>query len=216
MVAIGLVMALAPVPAAAASPGGGGPGFAGSSGDAESPRPASAARQPVGALPGIDVSHHQDAIDWAQVAASGQRFAIAKATEGTSFVDPMYATNKAGAEANGIAFGAYHFARPDATPNDAELEADHFVDTALLQPGNLVPVLDIERTGGLSQAEITTWILGARDGSARRPADGLHEPERLGHADRRHDRRGRRRLHGPVGGALGRRGAAAAGERLER
>lgn len=158
MVAIGLAMTLVPVPAAAA-PEDGGPGFAGWSGDAETSRPASTARQPVGALPGIDVSHHQDVIDWAQVAASGQRFAIAKATEGTSFVDPMYATNKAGAEANGIAFGAYHFARPDATPNDAQLEADHFVDTALLQPGNLIPVLDIERTGGLSQAEITTWIL---------------------------------------------------------
>jgi GH25 family lysozyme M1 (1,4-beta-N-acetylmuramidase) len=115
--------------------------------------------QPVGALPGIDVSHHQDVIDWAQVAASGQRFAIAKATEGTNFVDPMYATNKAGAAAAGMVFGAYHFAQPDLGPDDAIIEADHFVDVAQLEPGNLIPVLDLERTNGLTEAEITQWIL---------------------------------------------------------
>jgi GH25 family lysozyme M1 (1,4-beta-N-acetylmuramidase) len=123
------------------------------------PVPAPVVAQPIGSLPGIDISHHQDTIDWAQVAASGVRFAVAKATEGQTFVDPQYAINRAGAEAAGVAFTAYHFARPDETPNDAVLEADHFVDTALLAPGNLIPALDIERTGGLSQAEVTTWIL---------------------------------------------------------
>ncbi len=138
---------------------GGGPGSAGSSGDAASPGPPVPTAQLVGALPGIDVSHHQDAIDWAMVAASGVRFVFAKATEGQSFDDPLYLTNKAGAEANGIAFSAYHFAKPDASPNDAILEADHFVDTAQLVPGNLLPVLDVERTGGLTTAELTQWIL---------------------------------------------------------
>jgi GH25 family lysozyme M1 (1,4-beta-N-acetylmuramidase) len=117
------------------------------------------AAQQLGVLPGIDVSHHQDVIDWAQVAASGIRFVFTKATEGRNFVDPMYVTNKLGAEANGIAFSAYHFARPDASANDAVVEADHFVDTAQLVPGNLFPVLDVERTGGLDQAELTQWIL---------------------------------------------------------
>src|SRR5207344_2546016 len=113
---------------------------------------------PAGALPGIDVSHHQGAIDWVQVAGAGVRFAFAKATEGRNYVDPQYATNKAGAALSGVAFGAYHFAQPDGTANDAILEADHFVDVAQLEPGDLVPVLDIERTGGLSQAQVTQWI----------------------------------------------------------
>ena len=99
---------------------------------------------PAGALPGIDVSHHQGAIDWAQVAGAGVRFAFAKATEGRNYVDPQYATNKAGAALSGVVFGAYHFAQPDGTANDAVLEADHFVDVAQLEPGDLVPVLDIE------------------------------------------------------------------------
>ncbi|MGA9161657.1 MAG: GH25 family lysozyme, partial [Actinomycetota bacterium] len=114
---------------------------------------------PPGALPGIDVSHHQGLIDWSQVGGSGTRFAIAKATEGRTFIDPNYAFNKANAEASGLVFGGYHFARPDDTPSDAVLEADHFVDVAQLEPGNLIPVLDIETTGGLSQAQVTQWIL---------------------------------------------------------
>jgi len=145
--------------AATEAAAGGGPGSAGSSGDAGTPGPPVVAAPPPGSLPGIDVSHHQDVIDWTLVAASGVRFAIAKASEGRTFVDPNYATNRALAEANGIAFSAYHFAKPDDSANDAILEADHFVDTAQLVPGNLLPVLDIESTGGLSQAEVTEWIL---------------------------------------------------------
>jgi GH25 family lysozyme M1 (1,4-beta-N-acetylmuramidase) len=134
-------------------------GVPGSPAGRASPVPPAAGAQPAGALPGIDVSHHQDTIDWIQVAGSGQRFAFLKATEGRTFVDPEYATNRAGAEAVGMVVGAYHFAQPDDGPNDAVIEADHFVDTAQLEPGNLLPVLDIERTGGLTEAEVTTWIL---------------------------------------------------------
>ena len=136
--------------AAAAAPGATGPTGA---------EPSDVALAPAGAIPGIDVSHHQDVIDWAAVAAAGKQFVFAKATEGRAFVDPMYATNKAGAEGVGLRFGAYHFAQPDGRPNDPVAEADHFVDHALLGPGNLLPVLDIERTGGLTQAEVTEWIL---------------------------------------------------------
>ena len=155
-IAVGLAAAflvLVSLPRAAAAPGDG-EGPLGDSGSAPAIPLA-----PVGAIPGIDVSHHQDLIDWPTVAASGQRFVFAKATEGRAFVDPMYAFNKSGAEAAGLLFGAYHFAQPDDGPNDPILEADHFVDHALLEPGNLRPVLDIERTGGLSQAEVTEWIL---------------------------------------------------------
>ena len=111
-----------------------------------------------GYLPGIDVSHWQGAIDWPKVAASGQRFVIAKATEGQTYNDDEYATNKAGATAAGLAFTAYHFARPDSTANDAVLEADHFVSVAQLGAGNLLPALDLEKTGGLDTAALTAWV----------------------------------------------------------
>jgi len=115
--------------------------------------------QPLDSLPGIDVSHYQETIDWTKVAASGKTFAIAKATDGRSFIDPMYATNKAEAMAAGIVFGAYHFARPDDSANDAIEEADHFVDVAQLAQGNLLPVLDLERTGGLTPTQLIDWML---------------------------------------------------------
>jgi len=111
-----------------------------------------------GYLPGIDVSHWQGAIDWPAVAASGRRFVIAKATEGQTYTDDTYATNKAGATAAGLAFTAYHFARPDSTANDAVLEADHFVSVAQLGAGNLIPALDLEKTGGLDTASLTAWV----------------------------------------------------------
>ncbi len=116
--------------------------------------PAAAART---TLPGIDVSNWQGTIDWSKVAGAGIRFAVIKATEGRHYDDPYYATNLAGATANGIAAGAYHFARPDATTGDPGAEADHFVSVANPRPGNVVPVLDLERTGGMSVANLQDW-----------------------------------------------------------
>jgi len=111
-----------------------------------------------GTLEGLDVSHWQNAIDWLAVAASGKTFTYIKATEDTDFVDASYATNRAGATAAGLVVGAYHFAQPDASPGDAAAEADHFVDTAKPAAGDLLPVLDLERTGSLSPMLLTAWV----------------------------------------------------------
>ena len=109
----------------------------------------------TGSLYGIDVSKWQGTIDWARVRAAGKRFAFGKATEGVSVVDSTYARNKSGAMANGIAFGAYHFAQP---ANDPTREADWFVNNAGYKHGMLVPVLDLERTGGRSTAGLQSWV----------------------------------------------------------
>ena len=108
-------------------------------------------------LEGIDVSHHNDPIDWAKVKAAGIRFVFAKATESSDFVDPSYAQNKQQVEALGIPLGAYHFAQPDAAAGDALAEADHFVDTAALTGKDLVPVLDLEMSGGLGKLKLIAW-----------------------------------------------------------
>jgi GH25 family lysozyme M1 (1,4-beta-N-acetylmuramidase) len=104
---------------------------------------------------GIDVSHWQGSIDWARVKASGRSFAIAKASEGINFKDDTYDRNKAGAMAQGMLFGAYHFAQPG---NDPVQEADWFVAKAAYMHGMLVPTLDLERTGGLSPTALTAWV----------------------------------------------------------
>ena len=110
-------------------------------------------------LPGIDVSRWQGTIDWGQVAGDGVRFVFMKATDGTTIVDPTYETNLAGARANGIRVGTYHFARPDGSANDAQLEARWFVENATITAGSLPPVLDIEVDGGLGASALTDWAL---------------------------------------------------------
>lgn len=110
-----------------------------------------------GHLVGIDVSHWQGRPHWKSVRAAGARFVIAKATEAQGFVDGQFARNKRRADALGIAFTAYHFARPDRTAGDAVREADHFVRTAGLAGRHLLPVLDLEVTGGLGHKRLIEW-----------------------------------------------------------
>jgi GH25 family lysozyme M1 (1,4-beta-N-acetylmuramidase) len=113
---------------------------------------------PAATLEGIDVSHYQGAIDWPSVAAAGKRFAIVQATDGETCLDPMYATNHANARAAGTRVTAYHFAEPSSTPGEAIVQADWFVNSAALLPGDLVPALDLEQTGGLSVSDLQAWV----------------------------------------------------------
>src|SRR3954453_19425142 len=81
---------------------------------------------------GIDVSHWQGQIGWLQVGAAGFDFAFAKATEGTTYTDPTYGTNRSGGGGAGLPLGAYHFARPAGTSDAAAIasgiaQADSFL-----------------------------------------------------------------------------------------
>jgi GH25 family lysozyme M1 (1,4-beta-N-acetylmuramidase) len=116
--------------------------------------PAAAAQS---TLPGMDVSHHNGDIDWTKVKGDGTKFVVAKVTEGTGFLDDHYASNKQQAESVGIAFGAYHFANPSSGAGDAVAEADWFVANARLTGKNLVPVLDLELSGGLGAKKLKRW-----------------------------------------------------------
>ena len=113
---------------------------------------------------GLDVSNYQGTINWTKVANAGYRFAFGKATEGTSYNDKTYTTNRNGSEAAGLVFGAYHFARPGgksfaASTAGAIRQANHFLAIAQPQPGELPPVLDLEKTGSLSKQRLLGWTL---------------------------------------------------------
>ena len=111
-------------------------------------------------IKGIDVSNHQDRIDWSRVKADGITFAYVKASEGQTFVDPKYDAHVAGAKSVGIRTGAYHFARPDTDASDPEqdarAEADFFLSLAAPRSGDLLPALDLE-TAGLPAAQMVAW-----------------------------------------------------------
>lgn len=76
---------------------------------------------------GIDVSRWQTSIDWKAQAQAGVRFMFAKATEGLTQVDSMFEKHVAGAKAQGILVGAYHFFHPSESP---EAQAQHFLNVA--------------------------------------------------------------------------------------
>lgn len=114
--------------------------------------------QPTFYIEGIDVSRYQQTVDWPQVAGAGKRFAIMRATLGQDYLDPTYATNHAGARVAGLQVTAYHYATPSASPGDAVIEADWFAQNAALLPGDLVPALDLEQTGGLSATDLQAWV----------------------------------------------------------
>jgi GH25 family lysozyme M1 (1,4-beta-N-acetylmuramidase) len=121
--------------------------------------PASAAVR----VPGIDVSKWQGDVDWAAVASTPVRYVIMRATIGNTpskarFVDPKYAEYLAGATANGLVVGAYHRANVGRADDDAVREANYFVNNAQIAAGDVLPVLDIEETHGLSIVEMQDWV----------------------------------------------------------
>ncbi len=109
---------------------------------------------------GIDLSHHNRDIDWANLAlycdakgnvfhkSPGTRrymqpvsFVYMKATEGANHVDTTYARRALEADRHGIAKGAYHFLRL-GSPIDEQVR--NFVQTVNWQPGDMPPALDVE------------------------------------------------------------------------
>ena len=77
---------------------------------------------------GIDVSAHQQDIDWAAVAADGVEFAMLRVgyrgyTEGTTYLDEKFYDNVAGCRDNGIAVGVYFFSQAVSVEEALE-EAD--------------------------------------------------------------------------------------------
>jgi GH25 family lysozyme M1 (1,4-beta-N-acetylmuramidase) len=108
-------------------------------------------------VPGIDVSKYQGRIDWRAVATTPVRFAVLRATLGNQYRDGRYARNVAGARRIGLVVGAYHYAKPGLARRDPFVEADHFLDVIGLRAGDIIPVLDIEETGGLGPRQLRTW-----------------------------------------------------------
>ncbi len=81
---------------------------------------------------GIDVSHHQQDIDWQQVKASGVEFVMVRLgyrgiTEGDLHTDEYALANLAGAKAAGLSVGAYFFSQA-VTVEEAEQEAAYALE----------------------------------------------------------------------------------------
>jgi lysozyme len=88
----------------------------------------------------IDVSHHEDPIDFKKVADDGIVAIIAKATQGTSWVDPVYIKFKLAAAKYKFLWGSYHF----GTGADVKAQVDHFLVSTRPKSTELI-CLDFEQ-----------------------------------------------------------------------
>jgi lysozyme len=87
----------------------------------------------------VDLSHHNEKVDFAKVLADGVVGIIHKATEGLTFADKKYATRRKQALDAGLLWGAYHF----GVGADGSDQADFFLNTVKPDAETLI-VLDYE------------------------------------------------------------------------
>ncbi|MEM9139280.1 MAG: GH25 family lysozyme, partial [Pseudomonadota bacterium] len=91
---------------------------------------------------GIDVSHHNGKIDWAQTKGIEIGYVYIKASQGTTNTDQRFAANWSGATDAGHKLGAYHFL---SSLSPAEDQAAHFLSVySDRSDSDLPPVLDVE------------------------------------------------------------------------
>lgn len=105
---------------------------------------------------GLDISHYQGNIDWPALASNKNGkfplcFVFMKATEGGDLSDSTFVRNFDLARQHGFIRGAYHFFTPRT---DVAKQADFFIKTVDLKPGDLPPVLDIELLGNNTTEEL--------------------------------------------------------------
>jgi lysozyme len=93
---------------------------------------------------GIDISHHQGAIEWERVKGEGIDFVYMKATEGSDHKDREFVDNWQAASRIGVVKGAYHFftfCKPGSE------QATNFIETVPVEPNTLPPAIDFEFAG---------------------------------------------------------------------
>lgn len=125
---------------------------------------------------GIDVASYQSAT----FDTSGIGFVFIKATEGTSYVNPLMAAQAAHARAAGCVVGFYHFLHPGSVQQQAE----YFVTKAASRPGDIL-ACDWEPTssGLASNADKDAFIRAVKKLRAGHRSILYCDVERWTHAD---------------------------------
>ena len=113
---------------------------------------------------GIDISHYQCEIDWNALSLNKDgdypiHFVFMKATEGGDYYDRKFESNFKSANESGFIRGVYHFFSPSTDPVK---QAQFYINTVKLLPGDLPPVLDVEVIGKSSakdlQQNVKIWL----------------------------------------------------------
>jgi lysozyme len=120
---------------------------------------------------GIDVSHHQNQIDWETVGRQKTiKFVFIKATEGISKLDRKFKTNWKFSKSNRIKRGAYHYFRPQVSGSE---QAKFYLSVVNFKKGDLYPVLDLEENPNSKKAlfykEVDAWLKTVELATGKRP-----------------------------------------------
>jgi lysozyme len=105
---------------------------------------------------GIDVSKYQDVVNWQSVKNMRVQdvsisFVFVKATEGLGNEDQMFSRNWKKIKEAGLIRGAYHYF---LATKSGKAQAENFINSVTLLPGDLPPVLDIEQTYGVAPEKL--------------------------------------------------------------
>ncbi|SOC40643.1 GH25 family lysozyme [Ureibacillus acetophenoni] len=107
---------------------------------------------------GLDVSRHQEEVDFKAVANAGVEIVYIKASEGTEWIDPYFEKNYEGAKAAGLKVGFYHYIIARSV-SDAINEANFFVSVIEDKPFDTKLAVDFEDFGELTKEEINQITL---------------------------------------------------------
>ena len=106
---------------------------------------------------GIDLSHYQGEVFWETVGENTKMaYVYLKATEGGDHIDAQYERNIELAHRHGLKVGSYHFFRPK-TPLVTQLQ--NFITQCRPGEQDLIPMIDVETTGGLPTDEFCDSLL---------------------------------------------------------
>lgn len=130
---------------------------------------------------GIDVSHHNNTINWNDVAAAQIKFAICKATQGKTYKDPTLNAHLNELKRLNIIRSAYHFFTFIGSP--VADQVNNFISCGInfQMPGTLAPVLDVEWQASASLNEqiknnpapniqrMKDWLTAVEQQTGRKP-----------------------------------------------
>ena len=106
---------------------------------------------------GIDLSHYQGEVFWETVGENTKMaYVYLKATEGGDRIDERYEQNIDLAHRYGLKVGSYHFFRPKSP---LSLQLQNFMTQCRPGEQDLVPMIDVETTGGLPTDEFCDSLI---------------------------------------------------------
>ena len=106
---------------------------------------------------GIDISHYQGNVFWEIIGDNtNMAYVYLKASEGGDRIDEKFEHNIQLAHQYGLKVGAYHFFRPRT---DLSKQLVNFMAQCCPKEQDLVPMIDIETKGGLSNEEFCDSLL---------------------------------------------------------